>query len=208
MCYLSFGARQSNKSNCEYIQNLIKHGHDSVLEHVNWTFLLTGVSRAFTHQLVRHRVGFAFSQLSQQYHDESDATFVVPALVDESPKALNAWHKAIEVSRRAYREILESLNEDAPQSMTKSSEFTRLIRSAARSILPNATETKIVVTANARALRHFLKVRGCIEGDYEMRIVSKLIYDLIASDAPAIVADFQVTRLSDGTPSVVLENSP
>ena len=106
MCYLSFGARQSNKSNCEYIQNLIKHGHDSVLEHVNWTFLLTGVSRAFTHQLVRHRVGFAFSQLSQQYHDESDASFVVPASLDESPKALNAWHKAIEVSRPAYREIL------------------------------------------------------------------------------------------------------
>src|SRR5689334_13364185 len=71
ICYLSFGALQSPRSNREYIQNLIDREHESVLEHASWTFLLTGVSRAFTHQLVRHRVGFSFSQLSQQYHDET-----------------------------------------------------------------------------------------------------------------------------------------
>ncbi len=78
LCYMSFGSRQFRKCNKDYIDNLIKQGHESVLEHVSWSFILTGVSRAFTHQLVRHRVGFSFSQLSQQYHDENDATFVCP----------------------------------------------------------------------------------------------------------------------------------
>src|SRR5262249_24968483 len=76
VCYLSFGTRQAPRTNSEYISHLIAMGHESVLEHVTWGFVLTGVSRAFTHQMVRHRVGFAFSQLSQQYHDERDATFV------------------------------------------------------------------------------------------------------------------------------------
>lgn len=206
ICYMSFGSRQSPKSNQEYIRHLISQGHESVLEHVNWTFLLAGVTRSFTHQLVRHRVGFSFSQLSQQYHDETDANFVAPPSLDEFPGVLEAWHEAIESSRDAYRKILHALEAEIKNNTpgTKK-EAIRSIRSAARSVLPNATETKIVVTANARALRHFLKVRGALEGDYEMRIVSKLIYELIASDAPALVADFQIQRLRDGTPSVVAE---
>src|SRR2546429_580260 len=87
ICYLSFGNRQSPRNNAEYIENLIQMGHESVLEHVTWTFLIDGVSRAFTHQLVRHRVGLAFSQLSQQYHDESDASFVMPGNLSTSPEA-------------------------------------------------------------------------------------------------------------------------
>jgi thymidylate synthase (FAD) len=61
ICYMSFGEKQSPRSNGDYVRNLVRQGHESVLEHVNWTFLLAGVSRAFTHQLVRHRVGFSFS---------------------------------------------------------------------------------------------------------------------------------------------------
>ena len=84
ICYMSFKTKrtkQSPRSNADYIRNLIEQGHESVLEHVSWTFLLTGVSRALTHQLVRHRVGFSFSQLSQQYHEETGATFVENALL-------------------------------------------------------------------------------------------------------------------------------
>src|SRR5208282_5230463 len=76
VCYMSFGPRQSDKSNRDYIHNLIRNGHESVLEHAVWTIAVCGISRAFSHQLVRHRVGFGFSQLSQQYHDESEARFV------------------------------------------------------------------------------------------------------------------------------------
>src|SRR5207302_70772 len=117
--------------------------------------LLTGVSRAFTHQLVRHRAGFSFSQLSQQYHDESDAKFVVPFGLAENPQALEVWERVTKGTMDAYRNILKCIS-DLPSLDRK--EALRAIRSAARSILPNATETSIVVTANARSLRHFLAV--------------------------------------------------
>lgn len=98
VCYLSFGHRQSPRSNAEYIANLIRRGHHSVLEHAAWTFVLAGVSRAFTHQLVRHRVGFSFSQLSQQYHDEREAPVVRPSELNRSARAAAAWDAAIEAS--------------------------------------------------------------------------------------------------------------
>jgi thymidylate synthase (FAD) len=198
ICYMSFGSRQSVRTNREYIQNLIDQGHESVLEHLNWTFLLTGVTRAFTHQLVRHRAGLSFSQLSQQYHDETEAAFVVPEGLEHEPEALAAWKESIEVSRRAYKKIMTTLLRGGRAAK----ETKRAIHSIARSVLPNATETKIVVTANARAIRHFLSIRGAIEGDIEMRRVSKLIYDAIVADAPAVVSDFVCEDRNDGTPVI------
>src|SRR5262245_42749329 len=81
ICYMSFGDRQSPRDNTQYIQNLISQGHESVLEHAVWSFILTDVSRSFTHQLVRHRVGFSYSQLSQQYHDEENSQSAIPSVV-------------------------------------------------------------------------------------------------------------------------------
>src|SRR6185312_1083635 len=133
ICYMSFGRRQFRKTSGVYIANLIASGHESVLEHANWSFLLADVSRAFTHQLVRHRVGFSFSQLSQQYHDETAAEFVEPPGL--SAPALHAWREAMEAARRAYRTILEQAGlADASQGK----ETNRALRSAARSVLPNA----------------------------------------------------------------------
>ncbi len=202
ICYMSFGQRQFPRSNREYIQNLIQQGHESVLEHVSWTFLLVGVSRAFTHQLVRHRVGFSFSQLSQQYHEETDAVFIEPPELQQSPRAKEAWQRAISVARDSYKAILDALA-DAPKvpgMELQNREFTRAIRSAARSVLPNATETKIFVTANARALRHFFEVRGAILGDVEMREVTAAIFRLVEPDAPALFSDFSLAALADATP--------
>jgi thymidylate synthase (FAD) len=205
ICYMSFGEKQSPRRNGDYVHNLIKQGHESVLEHVNWTFLLAGVSRAFTHQLVRHRAGFAFSQLSQQYHEEIDAEFVEPAHLEQSPQALAAWRRAVEVSQESYRVILDSLSklEGKPGLELSQKEFKRAIRSAARSVLPNATETKIVVTANARALRHFFKVRGSIPGDIEMRCIAAALFNLVRVEAPSLFADFKLDELSDGSPTLV-----
>jgi len=202
VCYMSFGEKQSPRSNGDYIRNLINQGHESVLEHVTWTFLLTGVSRAFTHQLVRHRVGFAFSQLSQQYHEETAATFVEPAHLQRSPQALKAWRSAVALSQESYRTILDSLRElnGTPGLDLQQKEFKRAIRSAARSVLPNATETKIVMTANARALRYFFKVRGSIPGDVEMRQVAAALFNAVEAEAPALFADFRLDTLSDGSP--------
>jgi thymidylate synthase (FAD) len=171
VCYMSFGSNQSNRSNKEYIQNLITQGHESVLEHAVWTIVIAGVSRAFTHQLVRHRIGFSFSQLSQQYHDEIEARFVQPPEIKQVPELASAWQEAVKHAHSNYKDILKKL-EGAVKMVGNKKETSRAIRSAARSLLPNATETAIVVTANARALRHFLKVRGHLIGDIEMRRVS------------------------------------
>jgi thymidylate synthase (FAD) len=203
LCYLSFGARQSPKTNYEYIKHLIGQGHESVLEHVSWTFILTGVSRAFTHQLVRHRVGFSYSQLSQQYHDESEAALVRPSIIEKNPDLIEIWHKSVEQSQEAYQEILTRLGSRFEQSRVESKrEYLREIRSAARSVMPEGTETKIAFTANARAIRHFLDIRGAIIGDEEMRLVGALLLEMVRKDAPALFEDFRVDELPDGSPIV------
>ncbi len=202
ICYMSFGESQSPRSNGDYIHNLIQQGHESVLEHVSWTLLIVGVSRAFTHQLVRHRAGFSFSQLSQQYHEETDATFVEPAHLRQSARALEAWQNAMTVARESYKIILDSLGA-APNGAgveLRKKELNRAIRSAARSVLPNATETKVVVTANARALRHFFTVRGSIPGDVEMREVVAGVFKLVRADAPSLFTDFTLTTFADNSP--------
>lgn len=202
VCYLSFGERQSPRSNREYIRNLIRSGHDSVLEHASWSLLLANVSRAFTHQLVRHRVGVAFSQLSQQYYDEGKAEFVLPTELALIPEARAVWEAHSQSSIRAY-ELLKSLLANNSDLTLGSKERNRAIRSAARSVLPNSTETKIVMTANARAIRHFLKVRGNILGDYEMRLVAARIFSTVKAEAPGVFYDFEVRKLPDGSPQVV-----
>lgn len=209
ICYMSFGPRQAPRSNAEYIARLIRMGHESVLEHVSWSFLITGVSRAFTHQLVRHRVGVAFSQLSQQYHDESEAKFVMSSHVARSPAAAAAWRRAIDTARAAYLEIYEALSPGSPEaSEEERRELRRAWRSAARSVLPNATETKIFMTANARALRHLFAVRGEIMGDEEMRQVMAQILGLVREEAPTLFADFDIETLHDGSPVIIRRPAP
>lgn len=204
LCYLSFGKRQSPKTNEEYVRNLIAHGHESVLEHASWSFVLTGVSRGFSHQFVRHRVGFAYSQLSQQYHDHSEGVSIMPEALRDIPAAAEKWQDAITESRRAYAELLDLL-EEIPHDLPPR-ERLRLIRSAARTVLPAASETKLLFSANARALRHFLLSRGTIEGDEEMRQVAALVLGAMRQEAPAIFTDFRVEELADGLP--VLRHTP
>jgi thymidylate synthase (FAD) len=203
LCYMSFGTRQSPRSNREYIYNLIRQGHESVLEHASWTFLVSEVSRGFTHQLVRHRVGFAFSQLSQQYVDQKPMGVIMPRLIRESSQSSKQWTQAVEVARQAYQEILESLEREVPgaDDSTDRRERRRAVRSAARSVLPEATDTRISVSANARAIRHFLRVRGSIVGDEEMRAVAARLLEIVRKEAPAVFADFDV-RIEKESPLV------
>jgi thymidylate synthase (FAD) len=201
-CYMSFGSRQSPGTNAEYIRKLIRNEHDSVLEHAAWTVLLSGVSRAFTHQLVRHRIGFSYSQLSQQYHDQSHTLFVRPLGLSEFPNLAEIWDRSVNESQSAYRQILEGLSEQSNLTQDRR-EAVRAIRSAARSVLPNATETAIVVTFNARSLRHFLSVRGNVVGDAEMRCASAALLEAIRPEGPALFFDFSIEYLGDGLPVVM-----
>ncbi|NQZ04242.1 FAD-dependent thymidylate synthase [Idiomarina sp.] len=202
LCYMAFGkGAQSERDNNQYIGNLIDKGHESVLEHISWTFLITGVSRAFTHQLVRHRAGFSFSQLSQQYHDESNTNFIEPNELKNIPELHKEWEKLVQNSLSFYKKLAQL--DLGSVGTLEVREKKRLIRSIARSVLPNATSSKIVVTANARAIRHFLLMRGNIGGDPEMRMVSRAILKEVKLDAPATFQDFELSDDYDSIGSVV-----
>ena len=204
ICYLSFGERQSPKTNKAYIRNLINQEHESVLEHVCWTFLISNVTRSFTHQLVRHRVGFSYSQLSQQYVDHADFKMLPDIDFTPLPMTKRAWAVAADAIKDAYIELKKALSQDLEDvEFSNNKERKRFINTVARQILPNATKTSIVVSANARALRHFLEVRGGIEGDPEMRAVCSCWHRLLMEEAPAIFGDFKVIELPDSSQSVV-----
>ena len=198
---MSFGKAQSPRDLRAYIGNLVDKGHDSVLEHATWTFAITGVSRAFSHQLVRHRAGFSFSQLSQQYHEEVNARFVIPEVLLRQPDLLDNWKEYVQAAQKGYNELLQRVRMQQPPNPSVG-EQRRALRSAARSVMPNATETKIVVTANARAIRYFLIVRGSTVGDIEMRRVCGLLLEAMRLEAPLIFEDFELENLPEGTPRV------
>lgn len=205
VCYMSFGPHnQSPRTNPEYILNLISQGHESVLEHASWTLLFSGVSRSFSHQLVRHRVGFSFSQLSQQYADQSEIPARIPGMLRDSQNLRALWESAVESAHSAYRAILAELetHEDVVGVQHGNArERRRAIRTAARSVLPEATETRVVVTANARSLRAFLEERGGITGDEEMRLASAAVLRALEPEAPGLFSDFSISEV-DGLPLV------
>jgi len=196
LCYLSFG--KGRKSNADYLGNIIAQKHGSVLEHAVWNFIIAGVSRSFTHELVRHRAGFAYSQLSQRYVDESIANYIEPDIIAEDERLHDVWLRAVQVSHQAYLTLVAGLAEKLAEVPDKTHR-RKLARQAARSVLPNATETMIFVTANARALRHFIEMRGSEWAEVEIRKVALDILRIMQREAPNLFADYDIVRLEDGT---------
>lgn len=216
LCYLSFGqdaglegghktigGRTTNES---YLANILQVKHGSVLEHASWSLLIEGVSRALTHELVRHRAGFGFSQLSQRYVDESEIGFVLPPEISADGPAFGAWERACEQSLAAYREILDALIEQIGDEGSATMRKKRA-RQAARSVLPNSAETKIVVTGNARAWRHMVEMRGSGSADVEIRRLAVAVLNLLQAEAPNIFGDMKVVPQPDGTEIVETDNS-
>jgi len=201
-CYMSFG--KGRKSNREYLENILSSKHGSVLEHAVWNLLITGVSRALTHELVRHRAGFGYSQLSQRYVDESEARYVVPPLYQENDELCARWQQAVECVRKAYVELAEATTEYVQQKHPEMAPRDRRkwARQAARSILPNACETKIFVTGNSRAWRHFLELRGSPHADTEIRLLAVEIARLLKQESPNIFHDIELVDEPDGMPAV------
>jgi len=196
LCYMSFG--KGRKTNHEYLGHILEVAHGSVLEHSAWSFVITGVSRSFTHELVRHRAGFAYSQLSQRYVDESDAEYVEPDCIGDDPELHRIWMDAVAQAHDAYVKLVDGLAAkfaDHPDRTMR----RKMARQAARSVLPNATETKIFVTANARALRHFIELRGTPDADIEIRAVAVQMLQILREKAPNLFGDFSLTLAPDGT---------
>jgi thymidylate synthase (FAD) len=206
-CYMSFG--KGRKSNQEYLDNILVSKHGSVLEHAVWNLLITGVSRALTHELVRHRAGFGYSQLSQRYVDESEARYVVPPLYQESEELRGKWQQTIECVRKAYIELAEATTQYVQQKHPEMPPRDRRkwARQAARSILPNACETKIFVTGNGRSWRHFLELRGSPHADTEIRLLAVEIGRVLKQESPNIFRDIEIYQEPDGMPAVRVQHS-
>jgi thymidylate synthase (FAD) len=197
LCYLSF-ARPRPGGNSAYIGHILEVGHGSVLEHAVWNFVFTGVSRSLTHELIRHRVGMSPSQLSQRYVDESIAEYVEPDCIAADPNLHKLWLEAIAHAHQAYIALTAKLQEtfkDEPDRTLR----RKLARQAARSVLPNATETKIFVTANARALRHFIELRGNRHAEPEIRKLAIAVLRIMQKEAAHLFGDYELVPLADGT---------
>ena len=195
LCYMS-QHNPAGRSTRDYLENIKKQGHGSVLEHASYSLLLEGVSRSLTHELVRHRAGFAYSQLSQRYVDESDASFVVPPAIAGDETLLQAWREQIESAQAAYVQLVGQLMERYGWVADKVHR-RKMAREAARGVLPNSTETKIVVTGNARAWRTMLELRSSEGAELEIRRAAVAILRVLLREAPAFFSDFEIYEAED-----------
>jgi len=199
ICYMS-QANPAQRTTAEYLENIKKQGHGSVLEHAVYVLLIEGISRSCSHELVRHRAGFGYSQLSQRYVDESDAAFVVPPAILGDAALETQWRAQVEAAQAAYVKAVEGLMAKYAWVADKVHR-RKMAREAARSVLPNATETKIIVSANARAWRTMLELR-CGEGaEQEIRRMAVAILRLFQQEAPAFFSDFEIYAAEDGVES-------
>lgn len=172
--YLSYD-RQREDSEKKFVRMIVKSGHHSVLEHANATFRISGVSRAFTHQLVRHRL-CSFTQQSQRYVNESNFEYIEPESIRENPEAHSIFASFMDETKKVYSELrkLQINKEDA------------------RFVLPNAAESQIIVTANFREWRHIIELRGSLGAQWEIREVAIEILKVLRSHAPEVFEDYEI----------------
>jgi thymidylate synthase (FAD) len=197
-CYQSWSkSNPRTATNAAYIAHIVEVGHFAVLEHACASFYITGISRSCSHELVRHR-HLSFSQLSQRYVPEDEAQVVVPPGLDDDPQLRQIVLEAADASRAVYTELLAKLEvklADAPNAVLR----RKQARQAARAVLPNDTETRIVVTGNYRAWRHFIAMRASEHADIEIRRLAIACLRELTIAAPAVFADFEITVLADGS---------
>jgi len=178
LCYAPIGAADLMEELDEeaihrVLKTIIGSGHLSTLEHASYTFAIDGVSRAMTQQLVRHRLA-SYNQQSQRYVSYAeDPCFIVPPHIAEDPEALERYNSATADAFSAYRQMIDS----------------GVAAEDARYLLPNAMETKIVVTMNIRELLHFFELRCCKRSQWEIRNVALRMLELAEPTAPYIFMD-------------------
>lgn len=172
--YLSF-PKQKAGSEKNFIRMLIKNEHFSVLEHAYASFRISGISRACTHQLVRHRL-CSFIQQSQRYVDEKNFRYIEPESIKANPHAHSLFTEFMEQARDIYAQL---------QSM-------QIRKEDARYVLPNAAESQIVVSANFREWRHIIGLRGSPQSQWEIRRVAIEVLKILKNHAPTVFGDFEI----------------
>lgn len=178
LCYAPIGASELMETMPEdkvmsVLSTIMKSGHFSTLEHASYTFAIDGVSRALTHQLVRHRLA-SFNQQSQRYVKFKDGIdVVIPHTIEEDPEAKRVFDEAMDHAAAAYKKLIDA----------------SIPAEDARFVLPNAAETKIVVTMNVRELLHFFNLRCCNRAQWEIRELAHKMLELVKPTAPFIFMD-------------------
>lgn len=194
-CYESFDKpNPRTAATADYIRHILQVGHSALLEHPTATLYIRGLSRGASHELMRHR-HFSFSQLSQRYVHPDDLQVIVPDAIADDEQLSRLFLRACDEARFAYEEFLTALSaEEEPSALAQ-----KQARQAARAILPNATETRVVVTGNFRTWRHFIGMRASEHADPEIRGLAVRCLQLLSAQAPAVFSDFEISTLADGS---------
>ncbi|MDP2848444.1 MAG: FAD-dependent thymidylate synthase [Humidesulfovibrio sp.] len=162
----------------DFVRKVLESGHDSPVEHASFTFAVAGISRACSHQIVRHRIA-SYSQQSQRYVDASDMDYVLPPAIARIPEAKARFEAFMSEVGNAYRDLKDILEAHGRKDKAKED---------ARFVLPQAAETKIVITMNCRALLHFFHLRCCMRAQWEIRALADAMLTHCKQELPAIFA--------------------
>lgn len=178
---------ENKESNELFIKRIAESGHTSILEHASATFLITGVSRSLTHQLVRHRIA-SYTQQSQRYVDMEEFKFVIPPsiLKCNNEEVLTEYNYIMNRIEKSYKFLVSEL--------VKSGRTEQQAREDARFVLPNAAETQIVMTMNYRELGDFLGKRMCKRAQWEIRAMATEIFNIMSKQSPAIFGKESIYR--------------
>lgn len=196
----------SPEKSAEFVEKLMAMGHESPIEHITFTFGIEGISRACSHQLVRHRIA-SYSQQSQRYVDMNDFNYIMPPSIEEDETLCGAYEKIMADIAKNYESLQNVLaenltkqimNENGVDEITARKRAVKMANEDARFILPNACETKIIVTMNARSLFNFFKERTCQRAQWEIREVAQMMYKLVYPIAPTLFAHAGASCVVDG----------
>lgn len=208
LCYVSLGPKRTqNKDAGRYFEEIKKSGHGSVLEHAQFSFLLYGISRSQTHELVRHRAGCAYSQVSQRYVSDRVLRFVERPEYQSNSELHEQFLRRIDSLAEEYEAVAERLlilQSSGGQILSgeQKTDRRKKVQQCARSVLPNETEAPIVMSANVRALRHVISMRANEHAEVEIRELFFRVFLCMRVAAPILFADFEVVCLPDGTNAV------
>jgi thymidylate synthase (FAD) len=211
-CYMSFGPRRTTNENAAaYIERLTSAGHGSVLEHASFSFLLYGISRSVTHELVRHRAGVGFSQISQRYVSGAVLRFVERPEYQEDEELHRLFEERADRAAAEYETMADSLlgRQEGGNNMLSADYKTdarKKVQQTARSLLPNETEAPMVFTGNVRALRHIIEMRADAHAESEIRNLAVRIFLCLITADPILFGDYSITELPDGTFTVTTRN--
>jgi thymidylate synthase (FAD) len=204
-CYASFGPKRTYNENAErYFANQREGGHGSVLEHASFSFLCYGISRSNTHEVVRHRAGTAYSQLSQRFVSGRVLRFVERPEYHEHPALHKRFEERVDRAAEEYEQVADELlalqdEGDARLAAGARTDRRKRVQQTARSVLPNETETILVMTANVRAWRHTIEMRTDPHAESEIRDLFFRIFLCLRRAEPILFGDYEVQSFPDAT---------